>query len=543
MMDLSFVQECVTESEEHVRDSLDMAYIKHQTIMEYVLNSPDDEFSDDLMCYLEAANPQVGSSKELSVYSFQNTHIIRAIKHFNQAFAEIDFSNSNYEDYKVAQERGTREERLKYKQQFVYPKELIDDITKKFSNPNGEFVKGFDELKDQFDCKFQINLTKKGGTGTYILRFPPVDKINKITVSKTKGFQLDKLPVWLAINVKQILDIVPFNKKLFGQTFVGIILHEIYHNIVHCLDLRNRRLHTDIKKTFFNKTGENQSKESLMTKINGFISRFKQSYNVGDADMNEKRTANRLFVLTQISDNANAMRQFEKDLKDANDETQDMKEIDDYIKRLKAVKTTISVSKAMHIASCACVILLSGIGFVFGVTSAAIVGTIGLVCIALSMLLKAVRSLLGVSVGVKEEYFCDLFAAMYKLPIHLTSYNRQIALNKKYASKITEAHGLSQDISKKIKDPHPTTFNRERVSYQVAKQILDSGQTIEPEIRDYLQYIVNLHDGIEGIDVPYSKTQAKKLDPEAAKDLQRTLDEFVKNTGVSVTESFVEGGE
>ena len=58
-----------------------------------------------------------------------------------------------------------------------------------------------------------------------------------------------------------------------------------------------------------------------------------------------------------------------------------------------------------------------------------------------------------------------------------------------------------------------------------------------------MQYIVNLRDGIEGIDVPYSKTQAKKLDPEAAKDLQRTLDEFVKTTGVSVTESFVEGGE
>lgn len=542
MIDLSFVQECVTETEEQVRDSLDMIYIKNHTIMEYVLNSPDQEFSDDLMCYLESTNTQVGSSKELSVYSFQNTHIIKAIKYFNQAFAEIDFSNTNYEDYKVAQERGTKADREKYKNKYVYPPELIKSITEKFSVPGGNFIKGFDELRDQFDCKFTINLTKIGGTGTYVLKFPPVDRINKITVSKTKGFQLDKLPIMLAINVKQILDLVPFNKKLFGQTFVGIILHEIYHNIVHCLDLRNRRLHADIKRTF-SSTKEGSNQNAVMSKINSFISRFKQSYGIKETEMNEKRTANRLYVLTKISDNTNAMRQFEKDLKDANDDTQDLKELDEYIRKLKTTKTTLSVSKAAHIASCVCVILLSGIGFVFGVTSAAIVGTVGLVCIALSMLLKVVRSLLGVSVGVKEEYFCDLFAAMYKLPIHLTSYNRQIALNKKYASKVSEVRGLSQDISKKYKDPHPTTFNRELVSYRVAKQILDSGQTLEPEIKDYLQYIVNLHEGIEDISVPYSKTQSKKLDPEAAKNLQKTLDDFVQRTGVPVTESFIEGGE
>lgn len=542
MIDLSFVQECVTESEENVRDSLDMIYIKNHTILEYVLNSPDQEFSDELITYLEAANPNVGSSKELSVYSFQNTHIIKAIKCFNKAYQELDFSLSDFDNYKIAQERGNKAEKDKYKRISIYPKQFIDDVHNKFTNPSGEFIKGFNELKEQFNCKFTINLTTKGGTGTYLLRFPRENRINKITVSKTKGFQLDNLPIMLAINVKQILDIVPFNKKLFGQTFVGIILHEIYHNIVHCLDLRNKRLHTDIKKTFIS-NNENESKESIMSKIKSFISRFKSSYNVKDIELNDDKTENRLFVLTQISDNVNALRQFEKDVKDSNDETADMKELDAYIKRLKAIKTTISVAKGVHIASCVCAVLLAGIGFVFGVTAAAIAGTIGLVCIALSMLLKTVRSLLGVSVGVKEEYFCDLFAAMYKLPIHLTSYNRQIALNKRYSDKVSDIRGLSNDISKKIKDPHPETFNRELVSYRVAKQILDSGQSLEPEIRDYLQYIVNLHDGIEDVSVPYSKTQAKKLDPEAAKDLQKTLDEFVRKSGVSVTESFVEGGE
>jgi CHASE3 domain sensor protein len=75
---------------------------------------------------------------------------------------------------------------------------------------------------------------------------------------------------------------------------------------------------------------------------------------------------------------------------------------------------------------------------------------------------------------------------------------------------------------------------------------LDSKQKMKPEIRNYLQYIVDLHDGIDKINNPEDKRQKKKLDPEAAKDLQKVLDDFVKKTGAPVTESFVDdfiGGE
>lgn len=541
MIDLSFVQECVTESEENVRDSLDMVYIKNQMILERIMESTDEKFSEDFVCYLEAANPKVGSSRELSVYSFENSHIIRAIKYFNKAYKELDFSNTQFADYKVAQERGSRTERKQYKEDKIYTPELIKEVRSKFMKPSGNFVKGFEELEEQFDCRFKVNLSIRSSTGTYLLKFPENEKVSSISISKTKGFQLDKLPIALSVNVKQVLDICPNNKKLFGQTFVGIVLHEIYHNIVHCVDMRNKNLHADIKRTFMNIKSD-ESKESCRNKIRSFVERFKTSFVVKGNQMDEKRTEARLYVLTQIKDNTNAVRQFEKDIKDRQDRT-DESELDDYINQLKSIKSVLSIAKGLHVVSAVCVILLTAVGFLFGIAAAAIVGTIGLVCIALSMLLKAVRSLVGVSVGVKEEYFCDLFAAMYKLPIHITSYNRQITLNKKYSEKVSQIRGLTNDISEQINDPHPETFHRELVSYRVAKQLLDSKQKLQPEIKRYLKYIVNLHEGIEDVNVPESEFQNKKLDPAAAKDLQKALDDFVKKSGVSVTESYIEGGE
>lgn len=539
MFDLSFVQESVTESEENVRESLDMIYIKNQMMMEYVLNNPDAELSDDVLCYLESAASIGGSSKELSVYSFDNKHILKAIRYFNKAYSEFDFSDSDYVGYKATLDRGTRTDLKTYKANRVYPPAMLARIKSQIINPSGYFVKALYELEEQFDCRLSINIIR-GGTGTYLMRFPQVDKISRITISKTKGFQLDKLPIEIALDIKQILDVVPNNKKLFGADFTGILLHEIYHNIVHCLDLRNRNLHADIKRTFKSADNEHDNRYFIMSKMEDLIDRFKYAFGINNDQINDTRTKNRLYVLSQINNNPNAMRRFEQDIKNNMDHTNDESELDQYIADLQALKSFISIGKGVLLVSTVCTILMAGLGFIFGITVCAVVGTVGLACMALAMLAKAVRSLFSVSVGVKEEYFCDLFAAMYKLPIHMRSYKRQIELNKRFPNKVSKIRGLSNDITKSIKDVHPEEFQRELVSYRVAKQLLDSGQKLKPEIKRYLKYIVNLHEGIEDIDVPYSNHEAKKLDPEAAKDLQKTLDDFVKQTGVPVTESVVE---
>ena len=196
--------------------------------------------------------------------------------------------------------------------------------------------------------------------------------------------------------------------------------------------------------------------------------------------------------------------------------------------------------KTVRLIATGCSILLAGLGFVFGSTLMTATGVIYVAIIALSMLIKKVVSLFSVSVGVQEEYFCDLFAAMYNLPIHMTSYKRQIQLNKMNADKVKKIHKMNSKISDNVNDVHPMTFDREVVSYQTAKPILDSGKHVKPEIKRYLKYIVNQHEGIEDIEGTHSHRQKKQLNPEAAKDLQKTVDDFVRQTGVAVTESFVD---
>lgn len=538
MLDLSFVQECQEDVIESVRDSLDTMYIKNRTIMECVMNSNNDEEFSDMTCFLEAAGIGVGSSKELNVFSFKNDHIIKSIKRFNKAYNELDFSDTTFEADKKEQERGNLNSRLRVSS------ELVKQAKEKFIKDNSNFMKGFEELEKQFDCNFTLYTSPRAGTGTAILKFPAgQNNINKITISKRDGFQLDGLPIILNINIEQIMEIVPPDRKLFGATFVGIILHEIYHNIVHCIDLRNKNLHAIIKSTF-NGITEGTNDTTIRTKVNTLIDKFKSAFSIRDRDFNEERSRNRFVVLAHIKDNANAMSQFENDIKNNSDETNSEKELDEYIRKLNSVKNTVSFRKAAKLITVACAILLAGIGFVFGSTLAAATGVVYLAIMALSLLMKKVRSLFSVSVGVQEEYFCDLFAAMYKLPIHLTSYNRQIKLNKMHQAKVKQIRDKTNKISDAVNDPHPTTFDRETVSYQTAKQILASGKPLKKEIKNYLKYIVDLHEGIDTLDAPHTRRQAKKLDPESAKDLQKTLNDFVNKSGVTVTESFlVEDGE
>ena len=529
-MDLTFINEYVTESNELVTNSIDMMYVKQQTIMEF---SDESDLLSRYECFQEGySNP--ASSPELDVFKFDNKHILKAIKYFNEAYAEIPFDTTNFDEVKEKQERGELSIKSTFAPEIEYSPQLIQQIETMFRNPNGYLEKGFQELQQQFDCKFSIYISQKTGTGTIISNFPT--NPGNLTVSRSKGFQLGGLGITINLNMKQLLTMVPANKQLFGQSLTAVLLHEIYHNIVHMIGIRNKKLHDEINTTVA-KMKNAVSLDSIKAHVSAFINKFKSSFNINDAEMDEERVARRMYVLSQIQDNPGAVKKFENDIKNNVDQTNTDEEIDRYIKGMKLVKDMVIIKRGMRVVSAACCILLAGLGFAFGSTAAVVGGVVGIAIMSLSMLKKKVLSLFGVSVRIQEEYFCDLFASMYKLPVHLSSFNRQIKLNQKNAEKMSEVRRLDQKISKGLKDPHPLDFDRELTSYKVAKQILNSGQKLKKEEREYLQYIVNLHEGIEDINNPYSKTQSKKLDPEAARDLQQTLRDFVNKTGVAVTES------
>lgn len=531
-MDLSIVNECLTDAMDDVSDSIDMMYVKQQTIMEF---SDEINLSEMYDCFQEGYT-KPSSSKELNVWNFDSSHIIKAIKYFNEAYAEIPFDKTNFDEIKKKQERGELDLRTTITPEKMYPAELIKDIETRFRNNSGPLEKGFQELQKQFDCKFKIYISQKQSTGTNIPKF--TNNPGKLTISKKKGFQLGGLDISINLNVRQLLSMVPADRTIFGQALTAILLHEIYHNIVHMVDIRNKKIHDDIKKTI-SSAGEANNKISAISILSSFVDRFTSTFNLKHKEVDKDRSVNRLYVLSQIKNNPNAMKRFEEDVKHNNDKTSDS-EIDKYIKELQMIDSILKLNKVSKMVSAACAVLLSAVGFAFGNTLAIAAGTVYLAIMSLSMLMKKVKSFLFVTKPqIQEEYFCDLFASMYKLPIHLSSFNRQIKLNQVNAEKMSKIRKLDQSLDKSIKDEHPLSFDREVTSYKVAKQILESKQKLKPEVKSYLKYIVDLHDGIDKIDNPYSKRQAKKLDPEAAKDLQKTLEDFVNKTGAVVTESVI----
>lgn len=530
-MDFDYISECVSTTTDDVVSAMDSLYIKQLSILEY----DNDLDKSEYQCFQEGfIKPK---SKELDVFKFDNSHILKAIKCFNKAYSDLPFELSEFDEIKNKQENGKLSLESTHAPSSSYSKEFINTAAIAFKKTNGKFTEGFRELEKQFDCKFKLMISaNNGATGTLIRKFP--SEPGSLTVSKKEGFKLGGLGIIISINVSQVLGIAPAKHEFFGQSFTAVLLHEIYHNIVHMIDIRNKRLHDDIKDTM-SQVGKSKNIVSTTSNLTSFVERFAKMFKLKNSDIKKKRAVNRLYVLSQIQNNTGAMKKFEDDIKNDKDPTNSDKELDEYIENLQKITVILNIRKGARVVSVACSILLSAIGFAFGSVAAAVVGTVSLAIMSLGMLMKKVISLFGVTPYVQEEYFCDLFAAMYKLPIHLVSYKRQIELNKKNRQKVGEIRKLDQKIDKLEKDIHPMTFDRELTSYRIAKQLLESEKHLKKDIKEYLQYIVDLHEGIEDIDNPDSKRQRKKLSPESAADLRKTLRDFVVKSGAVVTESFI----
>jgi hypothetical protein len=283
-------------------------YVKQQAIMEL---SDELDLLSRYECFQEGySNP--ASSPELDVFKFDNKHILKAIKYFNKAYAEIPFDTTNFDEVKAKQERGELSIKSTFAPEIEYSPQLIRQIETMFRNPNGYLEKGFQELQQQFDCKFSIYISQKTGTGTIISNFPT--NPGNLTVSRSKGFQLGGLGITINLNMKQLLTMVPANKNLFGQSLTAVLLHEIYHNIVHMIGIRNKKLHDEINTTVA-KMKNAVSLDSIKAHVSAFINKFKSSFNINDDEMDEERVARRMYVLSQIQDNPGAVKKFENDIK------------------------------------------------------------------------------------------------------------------------------------------------------------------------------------------------------------------------------------
>ena len=122
-----------------------------------------------------------------------------------------------------------------------------------------------------------------------------------------------------------------------------------------------------------------------------------------------------------------------------------------------------------------------------------------------------------------EETICDMCAAMYKLPVHFSKNVPTWVANKKARDK---ENGLGRF------DPHATTMSRETMSYNIAKQLIDSGKITDPDILKYLSHIVSTNKGVNKTENQLSKMQIKHLAPEFMEDFNKGLSKWLSKNNL-----------
>ena len=136
-----------------------------------------------------------------------------------------------------------------------------------------------------------------------------------------------------------------------------------------------------------------------------------------------------------------------------------------------------------------------------------------------------------------EEHWSDMFAAMYSLPVALFSHS---------PSRMTPAN-MSDDQLKRLHqielaqvnlfgDVHPPTLERMHASCKAAQKLLDSGTKINPDVKKYLEWIVENNKRIgevEDIENLYSKAT---FDPKTAENLDFHIQNLINKSGIALTE-------
>ena len=404
------------------------------------------------------------------------------------------------------------------------------NLTEFVHDPN--FEKAIDCLNKQFDCRINLRFiqTKPGRYENAATQtFNDIKK--KMTISKSKGFQLGGLPIDIFIYNHYLESSAPNDIELFGQNMVSTLCHEIFHNIASVLRHANATAGMSLTMTL-NLAAAAKTPEEKRVIITNYVDTIDElSGNNLINKAAKKRMVKQLTTLAAVDGNPKAMRSVGEADKYA----------DQMIKAYKKAISRATPSKAKYVfpavitaAGVLAACLGGGELALFGGLAAAGVGAImGIGMLTIDLDEIEMMKKYG-SAKLYEEYYCDLFAAMYKLPKFFfigPSKNKYVA-NDFSTDKLTELAKLEGEFYKAIYSRYPTALERTHAGVKVAKQ-----KNLEPQVKKYCQWIVDNFSNINhaNIDTIYNKTT---FDPKEAENLDKHLEDIIKDNNVTLTESF-----
>ena len=452
----------------------------------------------------ESAKTKKVRTSDIKYMKFDNKAILKAVDYFNAARDNQENSNKM-------------------------------NLTEFVRDPN--FEKAIDCLNKQFDCRINIRVieTKPGkyeNASTQIFN----DIKKKMTISKAKGFQLGGLPIDIFIYNHYLESSAPNEIELFGQNMVSTICHEIFHNIASVLRHANATAAMSLSMTLNLAAAAKTPKEKRVIITNYVDTIDDISNNKLINKSAKKKLIKQLTTLSAVDGNTKAMKATDKDAD---------KYADQMIKAYKKAVRSATPSKNKYIFPALVVgggILSSclgpGAGFLYGGIAAAGMGSlVGLSMLSVDLAVLDVMKQYS-KAKLYEEYYCDLFAAMYKLPkfFFIGPSNKKYVANDFSTDKLDELAQLESAFHKAVFSRYPSDLERTHAGVKVAKELLKQ-KNLEPQIKKYCQWIVDNFSNTThtSIDTIYNKTT---FDPKEAENLDKHLEDIIKDNNVTLTESF-----
>lgn len=519
------------ESIEKVNDAINEIYFKQNAIMEYC----NDLYKIDDFDVFQEGTVGVRKNKELDLFKFDNHHLMKAIDHFNKA-------RKYFPTFTEMKNFGDKNSIIGYQGYFNQLDQIICGLDKNNTKSSGisssiikvrdEIIKGFEEIGKQFDCYFVIKKIRQG-FATIVLNSSP-HQHTKLSISESKGFKLNGLQIIINLSINDVFATAPPNPKLFGQHFCSVMLHEIFHNIARMVNVKVANVHEQINHIAESKFDNLKSSKS---KINLHVNNIKKILGLSDKEFDTEQTIKNIQILCMIKDNEESLNIFKNSLEKTKNTLKNEKELEYTIKQIKALSKSHKKARMRTIINTLIYIIGIGAGIYVGGVAGVAIGAISAVCLLPTLyigLLKLFNK--KYSPGKHEETYCDLFASMYQLPPTFTSYYKLYNINKSNKKLVTDYFKSLTDYSKSIKDAHPRTVDRDKNAYIAAKQLLDSKRHLNPRVKRYLRYIVANYEELNNIDT-HENPKDKRLDKEAYDDINKTLNDLAKQTGINIQET------
>ena len=449
-------------------------------------------------------------TSDIKYLKFDNKEILKAVEYFNKA----------------------REEQENAKKMKL--EEFVND-------PN--FEKGITCLNKQFDCRINLRFMKTRG-GIYENCGTEVwDEIKKkLTISKSKGFQLGGLPIDIFVHNHFFESSAPKEIELFGQNMVSVICHEIFHNISLVMRMENARNNMSLAMTLNLAASAKTVKEKRII-ITNYVDTMENI--CGNKLFNKMAKRKLIKSLTALSMVANSSKA-SKEIKDATANGNDPdKYIDDLIKRhKKALKQFRTPSAGFYIfgslVTAGCIIggILGPANLLIPLATAGIgAGLTTLSMVSYDVSIKSLNKQYD-SRRIYEEYYCDLFAGMYQLPVFFFVGNKKYVANDFDQKKLNELADLERKLYKAIYAKYPTDLERCHASVNIAKNLLEQ-KNLDPNVKKYCEWIVDNFSNVKNtnIDTMYNKTT---YNPKEAEDLDKHLESLITDNNITLTESFIQ---